>query len=444
MADATIDDAVERQLRAAGVELLAATFVDNGGISRCKLVPAGRVAHAVRAGIGGSTTFSVFTGLDLMGSARSYEVPTGDFRLVPDLDALATDGSPIAWAPADLQDQDGEPWPTCGRAFARRATAALAARGLEVSAAFETEWFAFLGDGAPAHAGPAYGLDAARQGNEVLLGVARRLHALGVPVDQIHAEYAHGQFEVSIAATPPVEAADRAVLVRDAIRTVCRELGLRASLSPKPQLDALGSGAHVHVSLWRDGRNLFGAGAEPGPTAEGRAFLAGLLRELPALVAVGCAAPVSYLRLGPSRWTGAFAIWGVENREAPLRLIRGSRVLRPASANVELKTVDASGNPYLVIGCLLTAGLAGIDDGLQLPPEVTNDPATLTAEDRAAAGIAALPASLSEATAALRASALLRAALGEPLHDALCAVREREAVTELDGEALLAAYRWAF
>ena len=444
MADATIDDAVERQLRAAGVELLAATFVDNGGISRAKLVPAGRVAHALRAGIGGSTTFSVFTGLDLMGSARGYEVPTGDFRLVPDLDALAADGSPIAFAPADQRDQDGEPWPTCGREFARRAAAALAARGLEASLAFETEWFAFDDAGAPGHRGPAYGLDAAREGTEVLLGVARRLQALDVPVDQLHPEYAHGQFEVSVGATPPVEAADRAVLVRDVIRSVCRELGLRASLSPKPHLDALGSGAHVHVSLWRDGRNLLGTGAEPGPTAEGRSFLAGLLRELPALVAVGCATPVSYLRLGPSRWTGAYAIWGVENREAPLRLIRGTRVLRPGSANVELKTVDASGNPYLVVGCLLAAGLAGIDDGLQLPPEVPNDPATLTAAERADAGIAPLPATLAEATAALRASALLRGALGEPLHDALCAVREKDAATDLDGEALLAAYRWAF
>jgi glutamine synthetase len=128
--------------------------------------------------------------------------------------------------------------------------------------------------------------------------------------------------------------------------------------------------------------------------------------------------------LGLSRWTGAYVCWGLENREAPLRVIQGSA--GAAGANAEVKCVDASGNPYLVVGALLAAGMAGLDAALVLPPECAVDPATLAADERVARGIAPLPADLTAATAALAASTTLRAAMGDMLHDALCAVRRRE------------------
>jgi glutamine synthetase len=407
-------------------ELLTVTFVDNGGITRAKTVPAGRAEAAASTGIGASTTFSVFTGQDAMGSAHGLEIPTGDLRLVADLDAHVVDG-PFAWAPADLHDLDGAPWPTCARTFARRMEQAASERGLACSMTFESEFNAWDADGAPLHAQPAYGVEATRAAGAYLLALVRRLRALGVPVDQVHPEYSPGQLEISVGVAGPVAAADRVVLVRDVIRTVARELGLRVSLSAKPSPDALGNGAHLHVSLWRDDVNLFGSGYDGyGMTMEARSFLAGVLAELPALVAVGCASPVSYLRLGPSRWTGVYSCWGVENREAPLRLIQGHRASRPDSANVEVKAVDASGNPYLAVGAVIAAGLHGIDAGLALPDQVAIDPDTMDPATRAVKGITPLPADLASAAEALRASAVLRAAMGDILHDALVAVRVKE------------------
>jgi glutamine synthetase len=427
-------------------ELLTLTFVDNGGITRAKTVPYGRLDYACTAGIGASTTFGVFTGRDLIATSGGLEIPTGDFRLVGDRNAIVRDRE-WAWAPADIQDTEGEPWPVCARTFARRMEQAARAAGLTAQLSFETEWTAWRGNGEPAHHQPAYGVEATRAAADLLLAVARRLAAVAVPVDQLHPEYSAGQLEVSVGAAAPVAAADRALLVRDVIRTVHRELGARCSLSPRPELAGLGNGAHVHFSLWREGRNLCGTGDGPhGLDADAAAFLAGVLAELPALVAVGCAAPVSYLRLGPSRWTGAFSCWGLENREAPLRLIRGSQTTRPAGANVELKTVDASGNPYLVAGALLAAGLAGLEQGLALPPECAIDPATLSDDARRAAGYEALPGTLEVAAAALRSSGTLRAAMGPVLHDALCAVREREAAdaARLSDEELCEIYRFRF
>ena len=332
-----------------------------------------------------------------------------------------------AWAPADLVDLEGAPWPTCARTFARRMEQAAAKRGLTCAMTFETEFNAWDAGGEPLHAQPAYGIEATRAAGAYLLALVRRLRALGVPVEQVHPEYSPGQLEVSVGVAGPVAAADRVVLVRDVIRTVARELGLRVSLSAMPSPDVLGNGAHLHVSLWRDGANLFGTGDDGyGMAPEARSFLAGMLAELPALFGVVCASPVSFLRLGPSRWTGVYGCWGVENREAPLRLIQGHRASRPGAANVELKAVDASGNPYLAVGAVIAAGLHGIDAGLELPDEVTIDPATMDDATRAAAGVAPLPGELGSAAAAVRASDVLRAAMGETLHDTLVAVRVKE------------------
>jgi glutamine synthetase len=409
-------------------------------------VPASRAGTAATAGIGASTTFSVFTGLDAMGAAHGLEVPTGDFRLVADLDAAAIDG-PWAWAPADLCDTDGAPWPTCSRTFARTMEQRVAERGLRLEASYESEFTVWDAEGRPLHEQPAYGLEATRAAGPFLLALVRRLQSIGVEVDQVHPEYSPGQLEVSVGRTGAVAAADRVVLVRDVIRTVARELGHRVSLSAKPAPDVLGNGAHLHLSLWRGDDNLFGTGDDAhGMAPEARAFLAGLVAELPALVGVVCGSPVSYLRLGPSRWTGVFSCWGLENREAPLRLIQGSRSTRPHGANIELKPVDASGNPYLAIGAAIAAGLAGIDAGLELPPECTIDPATMTELIRAGAGITPLPADLEAATDALRGSTVLLEAMGEKLHGSLVAVRVREHddAMGLSAESLCERYRFRY
>jgi glutamine synthetase len=411
-----------------GVELVAATFVDNAGITRAKLVPAARFAAAERAGIGASTVFAVFTGTDTLAPVGDLDVPTGDFRLVPDTEALIVDASGWAWAPADIHDQEGDPWPFCARGFLRRMLRAASQRQYQLRMAYETEWTAYADTGAPVHAGPGYSLIAAGAARTHLDAVARRLRQLNVPVDQMHAEYSPGQLEVSVAATDPLAACDRVVVVRDVIRMVARELGQRVSFAPLTSVDGLGNGAHLHVSLWRDNENLFGSDTahRDGLTATGRAFLAGVVRELPALVTVGCASPVSYQRIRPSAWTGAYRCWGVENREAPIRVIRGTYTTRPGGANAELKPIDASGNPYLVAGALIAAGLAGIDDGLDLPPETVIDPATLTPVQRDELGIDPLPMTMPEAIDALRGSIVLRDAFGGELHDALVGVRERE------------------
>jgi glutamine synthetase len=256
-----------------------------------------------------------------------------------------------------------------------------------------------------------------------------------------------GQLEVSVAPADPVGAADTTVLVRQTIRAMAATHGMRASFSPVVIAGHVGNGGHVHFSLWRDGVNLFAGGRGPhGMTETGEAFVAGVLAELPALVAVGCPSVPSYLRLIPSHWAGAFACWGRENREAAIRFVTGMVGSRDTAANTEVKCFDQSANPYLVTGALIAAGLAGVERDLRLPEEVTVDPGDFSDEELARRGIQRLPQSLEEALSHFEKSDVQRDAMGPMLFGPFAAVRraEAEAFAGQEPEDIVAAHRWRY
>ncbi|AUY49336.1 glutamine synthetase family protein [Streptomyces sp. CB01881] len=437
------------RLGPAGVDAVAVTWVDNAGITRVKAVPLSGLVHAAQWGVGAAPCFDVFLADDTVVTSRLIGGPTGDLRLYPDLDRLVPLAAQPgwAWAPGERYTQAGSPHPGCQRLFARRMTAAAAARGLSLKAGIEVEWVVALA-GEPQEeprfptAGPAYGMHRLTDLSDYLREVLRALAEQGLTVLQIHPEYAPGQFEVSVAPEGPVEAADTTVLVRQTIRAVSARHGLRASFAPVVEAGSVGNGGHLHLSLWRDGHNLARGGSGPhGLTAEAEGFLAGVLGALPELLVLGSSSPAGYLRLVPSHWAGAYQCWGLENREAALRLVTGSSGERSTAANAEIKCFDATANPYLAVGAVLATGLAGLDQRLALPREFTGDPAA------AAPGtVPRLPAGPAEAIAAYRKSAVLREAMGEPLYEAVLAVRtaESEQCAPATPQELVAATRWRY
>ncbi|MEV0716597.1 glutamine synthetase, partial [Asanoa sp. NPDC050611] len=339
-------------------------------------------------------------------------------------------------------DQAGEPHPLDGRWLLQREVGRLA--GLEVRCGFEIEWCVSRGPGdgfTPATTGPAYGMIRLVELAPYLREVLAALAAQGVAVEQIHPEYAQGQFEVALAPDDPVGAADTVVLTQETIRAVSAAHGLRPTFAPKVVAGAVGNGRHVHLSVLRDGVSLMSGGAGPaGLDRDGAAFAAGILDRLPALLALGAPSVASYLRLLPSLWAGAYAGWGVENREVALRMIEG-----PA-ANLEVKCVDAAASPYLLLAGLLAAGRAGVAGGAVLPDPVPVDPSTLTAEERTARGIERLPTTLGQAVAAFEADEVLAEALGAALVDTVATVRRGE-IALFDGaddETVVAATRWRY
>ncbi|MEV4622505.1 glutamine synthetase family protein [Asanoa sp. NPDC049573] len=436
---------VADRLAGEGVEGVALTWVDTSGITRVKAVPLARLAHAAAWGAGAAAVFDAFLVDDGSVRGRYAGGPVGDLRLHPDLGRVVTLAAAPgwAWAPGDRFDQAGSPHPLDARWLLRRELDRLGS-GLAVLAGFEIEWCVSRGPGdefVPATTGPAYGMTRLVELAPYLRAVLAALTAQGVVVEQIHPEYSPGQFEVAVAPADPLAAADTVVLVQETVRAVSLAHGLRATFAPKVVAGQVGNGRHVHLSVLRDGMTAMSGGAGPfGLDRAGEAFAAGILARLPALLALGAPSVASYLRLVPSQWASAYACWGLENREAALRLVAGE------SANVEVKCVDAAANPYLLLAGLLAAGRAGIAAGARLPDPVADDPEALPPGERAARGIDRLPATLAAAVAEFEADEVLGEALGPAVVDTVVAVRRGE-IALFDGagdEAVVAATRWRY
>ena len=129
-----------------------------------------------------------------------------------------------------------------------------------------------------------------------------------------------------------------------------------------------------------------------------------------------------------------------------MRFVTGMRGLHESEANMEVKAIDAAGNPYLVLGAVVAAGLAGLEAELSLPEPTADDPAEISAARRRRAGIRPLPASLGQAIGALEGSTVLREAMGDVLFEAFLAGRrgEWERYGEMDDESVVRAFRWRY
>ncbi|MCX4098836.1 glutamine synthetase family protein [Nocardia sp. alder85J] len=395
----------------------------------------------------------MFLSDDSIVAGRYAGGPVGDLRLHPDPDRVVVSAAMPgwAWAPGDRYDQEGGVHPRDSRLLLRRVVDELAGGGWSVRAGFEVEWMVGWQTGddrfVPVTTAPAYGMARVSGLADYLRDVMVALGDSGVAVDQVHPEYSAGQFEVSFAAADPVGAADTLVLVRETVRAVGVAHDMRVSFAPKVVPEAVGNGGHVHLSLWRDGVNVMSGGDGPcGPTGDGEHFAGGILARLPALMAVGCASVASYLRLLPSQWAGVFACWGRENREAALRYVSGCAGERERAANIEVKCFDATANPYLLLAGLLAAGAAGLADSVRLPAPVDVDPGALTPEQRAAAGIHALPATLADAITIFEADPVLGKAFGDSLVDTVATVRRGEiaALAGCTPDEVIARTRWRY
>jgi glutamine synthetase len=298
----------------------------------------------------------------------------------------------------------------------------------------------------PSHLWAQYGLAGVMEFEGFVLDVTNAATASGVAIEQFHPEYGVNQFEISLSPLPPVAAADQLVLMRIIIGRVARRYGMRVSLSPVPFAGSVGSGSHQHFSMKRGEDPLFSDGPGiGGMTPDGESAIAGLLAGLPQAQGVLCGSVVSGLRMQPGHWSGAYVCWGTENREASVRYLIGGPS-NPQGANVEVKVIDPSANPYYATAVILGLALDGIERKLPLPPETTVDPATLSDDQREQAGIELLASSQAKAIDALDESALVRGILGDEPVDAVVAVRryEQDNFGDLSPDQLTEKFRLAW
>ncbi|HEY7488312.1 MAG TPA: glutamine synthetase family protein [Streptosporangiaceae bacterium] len=437
-----LDDAYIKALERAdiqGADVIRFLYADHGGIIRGKASSRGRLAERLRTGIGHTVGMMAMSMLDTLQSVEGMG-PVGEVRIVPDPSTFTM----LPYAPgaaamcADLVRLDGEPWEACARNFLKQAIAELAKDGYELAAAFEPEFT--LGrrvpdpDGGldqlvPVDDSLCYSSTGFHLAHDFTLALLRAFEAQGLRVEHYYPEYGHGQQEVSIRHAPALRAADNQVFFRETVRAVAFRQNLWASLAPKPIPDQIGNGCHLHASLWSiDGsRNVFYDPAGPyGLSDVGYHFIGGLLAHMPALLALTAATVNSYRRLAPKTWSSAYACYGMDNREAAVRICSPLQGDAEGSTNLELKPSDSSANPYLALGGVILAGLDGVRAKTDPGEAVNIDPADLSDDERARLGIRPLPRSLGEALDALEQDELLMEALGPLRRTAYLAVKRSD------------------
>jgi glutamine synthetase len=437
------------RIAADGVRLLRFLYCDPSGVIRGKQAHVSRLGGAPASGLGLTRAQNAINALDDLVAVEGME-PVGEIRIVPDLTTyvrlpwLAGVGSVLC----DQVGHDGRDWGCCPRAFLQRAVEAADAVGLRVRAAFENEFYLAerTPDGPrPWADGPVYSSAGLDRAAPVMNDIVDALVEQGLVVEQAINEYGPGQQEISIRYADALAAADNQLRLRDTVRGVAEgRHGLLASFAPRPWPHAIGSGAHVHFSLWdaEGTTNVLPDPADPFTVSErGRAFLAGVLDHLPALVALTCPSYLSYDRLRPSAWAGSTVSWGYDNREAALRVASPFRGREQESANAELKACDASSNPYLALGGLILAGLDGVARGLDLPEPAALDPAALTPEQARRCGIRPLPTDQRAAHTLLEADTVLMKGLGDLLGRCILGTRlaEYDRCAEMGDDAVRAA-----
>jgi glutamine synthetase len=446
------------QLEAEGVDTVIGTVVNSAGLTNAKTVPLRRTNAFTDPGLGASPSWHAFA-IDQTGIAFTDDIGVvGDQRLRIDLAELRILGDGLAWAPAGFFEQDGTPVSVCSRGTLCRVQDALATAGMSAAVGHEIEFLLVdaAGGRLPSTLWAPYGLAGVLEHEAFVREVNAGAAAAGLAIEQFHPEYGANQFEISLAPQSPVAAADQVVLLRIILGRAARRQGLRVSLSPAPFADSVGSGAHQHFSLTTRERGskklekpekpLFSGGTGPGGmTPAGQAAVAGVLRGLPEAQGILCGSIVSGLRMRPGNWAGAYACWGIENREAAVRFIKAAPG-NPHGGNVEVKIVDPSANPYLASAAILGLALDGIENMATLPPETTVDPATVSEADRISAGIVLLGSLQTEAIATLDDSTVLRKILGDSLIDLVVAVRrmEHDRYGDLAPEQLADRFRMAW
>lgn len=428
----TTREAVIDRCKEDHIDFVRVFYVDSGGVTRGRMVPAEDIEMVLDEGINFAQVQQAFTSLDYPVPGTDISGPVGEVRLVPDPDTFTV--LPYAERTAAMlgrfETLDGEPWSFGPRAQLREF---LDDSEYAPAAAFESEFYLANrdeeGELTPLDESGCFAADGMQSAHSVVTDMIDALEAQGMEFAVYYPEYGPGQQELVIKHDDGIAPADNHALYKQTVKSVASDHGVEATFLPKPFAGKPGSGCHVHVSLWDGDENAFfdpETDSRYGLSETARQFVAGLLDHGRALVALTAPTVVSYKRLKPHMWASAFTCWGEDNREAMIRVPSSSAENRSASTRVEYKAIDNTANPYLAMLGILAAGMDGIERDLDPGEPVRQDPDSLSAAERSERGIERYPETLSEALDALEADEVLQDALGEPLFQSFVAIKRAQ------------------
>ncbi|MDK3074072.1 glutamine synthetase family protein [Sedimentitalea sp. JM2-8] len=369
-------------------------------------------------------------------ASTSWQAGYGDYVMKPDLTTIR----PMPWLDGTvmvlcdvLDHHTHAEVPHSPRAVLKRQIARCEAMGLTPIMATELEFFLFEKSFAEIARGGYRDLTPISKYNEdynilqtsreehVMRPLRNHLHAAGIPVENSKGEAEAGQEELNIRYAPAMETADHHTIAKHATKEIADQQGHAASFLPKWHADRVGSSSHVHQSLWKDGANAFHDPAgEYGMSALMRHYMAGLIHYAPDMTVFMAPYINSYKRFAKATFAPTKTVWSVDNRTAGFRLCGA----HTGGVRVECRIPGSDMNPYLAMAAQLAAGLAGIEEKLELQRPTTGD-----IYEAAQAG--EIPKTLRDALDTLRGSKMLSAAMGEDVIAHYCRAAEWE-IEEFD------------
>ncbi len=420
-------DFVLRTIEERGVKFVRLWFTDVVGTLKSVALAPAEVEGAFSEGVG-------IDGSAIEGLTRAYEAdvlahpdPT-TFQILP----WRGEVDPTARMFCDITTPDGQPAVADPRNVLKRALAKAADRGFTFYTHPEIEFYLLksskLKNGRPVPVDSAGYFDNVPGGtaHDFRRRSVRMLEDLGISVEFSHHEAGPGQNEIDLRYADALTTADNIMTFRTVVKEVAIEQGVYATFMPKPFSEHPGSGMHTHVSLFEGDTNaFFDAGGQYQLSKIGRQFVAGILQHAPEITAVTNQFVISYKRLWGGDEAPSYVTWGHNNRSALVRV----PLYKPGkgqSARVEYRGIDSAANPYLAFSLMLAAGLKGIEEGYELPPEADSDVFDMSSAERRALGYQALPSSLDRALRLMEESELVAETLGEQVFNYVLLNKRRE------------------
>lgn len=403
------------------VEFIRLQFTDVFGTMKNMAVTRSQLESVIDHGC-------MFDGAAIDGFVKLEE---SDLYLKPDLDTLEI----FPWRPqqgkvarliCDVYKPDGTPFEGDSRYILKKVVKEAEEMGYTFNVGPECEFFLFHTDdnGLPTtitheHAG-YFDLSPLDLGENARRDMVLNLEDMGYEIESSHHETAPAQHEIDFKFSGANEMADCVMTFKMAVRTIAKRHGLHATFMPKPRAEVNGSGMHIHFALYKDGKNIF---ADPddvnGLSEDAYHFIGGLLAHSEEMAAITNPLVNSYKRLVPGYDAPTELTWTKNNQNSLIRISN----LRSDSLAIELRSPDASANPYLVFAVCIAAGLDGIQQ--KLYPTKASD-RSFSESDQKAMNIGNLPLNLDDALTHFENSTWIQSVLGKKFCEEYAAAKKEE------------------
>ena len=421
---ATSKEDVMKIVSDQNVKFIRLWFTDVLGTLKSFTITPSELEGALEEGSG-------FDGSSIEGFARIEE---SDMIAMPDPSTFAilpwcvSEDAHVARVFCDVLTPDGKPYDGDPRGALKRMLKIAADKGYEFLVGPELEYFYFEDSESleTLDAGGYFDLTPLDVASGLRSDTVSALEHLGIPVECSHHEVARSQHEIDLRYREALLMADASMTYRLVVKEIALQHGVYATFMPKPLFGENGSGMHTHQSLFRGDENAFFDENDAYQlSADGKSYIAGLLRHAREICSLVAQWVNSYKRLVPGYEAPVYVSWARRNRSALVRV----PMYKPGKAKAtraEFRCPDPACNPYLAFAVMLAAGLKGIEEGYELPDPIEEDIFDMTEAERQSRGITSLPGSLAEAIAETEKSELVREALGDHIFEKFIANKKIE------------------